>query len=307
MGVSGPDPLSIPAESEPQISLAHLTLSFEFPNLHSPKRNCGFARHIAFLENLKRHSQLAKPDFPPGQSTTELSNHMWAQGKIDYILALEERHLVAALREGLRYPVLIPAESALGQNKLYLNDSPENISDLTLLQLLGLALPDDRLTIEFKIWRRREWQILRAQRLAKRLRNSLLFFQSKGEYLGTVRLRINLFSNFPGQSLLKSLDFLERLQSDPNPAINLTPGGWQGLPQVGMARRWLLISKKGAMNKARVDVAVATWIRCIRGEKIIWFQNGLTEVDLSVWKMSDDPREYDHPWAALRLREGDTL
>lgn len=122
--------------------------------------------------------------------------------------------------------------------------------------------------------------------------------------------------------MLESRDFLERLQSDPNSRIELAPGNQRKSQQSGMARkdhsaswvpgakkldRWLLISEKGAVSKDHVDVVVATWIRCIRGEKIICFQNGLTDIDLNVWKMADDPREYSHPWATMRLREGDSM
>lgn len=63
-------------------------------------------------------------------------------------MALEERDLDVALRAGLEHPVLIPAKSPLGQHKIYLNDSTQNLSDLTLLQLLDLALQDGDLTID---------------------------------------------------------------------------------------------------------------------------------------------------------------
>ncbi|KMP10105.1 hypothetical protein CISG_08432 [Coccidioides immitis RMSCC 3703] len=296
----------------------------EFPGLRSQESNCIFAEHIKFLEKLMQHTRPAKPDkwlsMLSGQSTTELSNHAWAQGEINYTLALEERDLDVALRAGLQHPVLIPAESPLGKQKLHLNDSTQNLSDLTLSQLLDLLLWDDDLTIDVQDLSANEVKDLTGLKTCKEVRERFAVPQEQRAIpINCLEVRDSLFSNFPGPPLLESLDFLERLQSDPNPRIEFAHGNRWRSHQSGMARkdhlaswvpgskrldRWLLMSEKGAVSKDHVDVVVATWIRCIRGEKIIWFQNGLTEVDLSVWKMADDPREYGHPWAAIRLREG---
>ena len=272
-----------------------------------------------------QHTRLAKPNtwfsLLSGQPTDELLTHVWTQGKINYMLVLEERDLDVALKTGLQDPVLIPAESPLAQHKLYLNDSTEEISDLTLLQLLDLALPDEHLAIDVQDYSADSVADLTQPKTCKEVREHFAVPpEQRGIPWNCLEVADYLFSNFPGPSLLKSLDFLERLQSDPNSRFEF--GGQRTLPQLGMARkdhsvswipgakkldRWLLLSTEGAFSTDHVDVVVATWIRCIRGEKIFWFQNGLTEVDISVWKTTDDPRVYSHPWAVIRLREGDSM
>ncbi|OJD18973.1 hypothetical protein ACJ73_08675, partial [Blastomyces percursus] len=126
---------------------ARLTTSFNYPDLvlfTDNRIDNVFADNVKFLRKLLTRTQLAKPDkwlsLFPGQSTEALVEHEWAQRTIDYTLVFDDMGLHTALEAGLRYPVLIPAESALGQHYPSINDSPRGLSDMTLPQLLDLAL-----------------------------------------------------------------------------------------------------------------------------------------------------------------------
>lgn len=317
-----------PEIQPPANALAHLTLPIDLPDICSPNPNCVFAESIKFLMKLKQHTKLAKPDewlffLSEHLTVPTLMTHFWAKGMPDYTMAWKDSDLEHALCEGLLLPVVIPAGSPLAQQKLYLNNSRQDASKMTLQQLLERALGDDDLSIDVQDLAACDMENLTCLKSCPEVRARFAVPpEQRSIPWNCLEVADNLFSNFPGPCFLKNLDFLEELQFDPNSAIDLAPHSGQGVQQAGMARmnlsaswvhgakkldRWLLISEKGAISRDHVDVVVATWIRCIRGEKIIWFKNGLTDVGLNIWKMSDDPREYHHPWAALRLREGDTL
>ncbi|OJD25067.1 hypothetical protein ACJ73_03559 [Blastomyces percursus] len=302
--------------------LNHLTKPLDIPDCSLPEKDCVFSRNIKFLRRLQQHTKLAKPDrWYDLLSKAELPNHIWAKGNVDYTLVLNEQDLDEALKAGLEHLVLIPAESSLGHDELYINDSTERVSDLTLMQLLERVLLDGNLTIDVQDLAADGVENLTCPKTCKQVKEHFAVpAEKRGIPWNCLEVADNLISSFPGPSLLKSLDFLERLQSDPNSKIEF--GNQRRSQQLGMARkdhsaswipgakkldRWLLLSEKGAISTDHVDVVVATWIRCIHGEKIFWFQNGLTGVDISVWQTSDDPRIYSHPWAVIKLRKGDSI
>ena len=74
--------------------------------------------------------------------------------------------------------------------------------------------------------------------------------------------------------------------------------------------RWLLVSEANSGSVAHVDIALGTWVACMKGKKTFWLRNS-TVVDSEVWEAFQEGESrhglFEEPWGRVDLTPGTIL
>lgn len=270
-----------------------------------------YKERVDHLSTILNHAQLAKPyewhDFLP-DALSVLQDRQWDYQDINYTLALEEKDLQRALENSLYYPVFIPAGSSLGQRWPYVNNQKKRLPEIPLPELIGHVLHNDQM--EAAVNGLSEETPAPCKSYGDIRDHFAKNPESRDLPWTCLQLPDTLFSNFAGPDLIRSQDLLRQIESDSSAHetyyIN-NQGEDQTATKAQDLGQWLLISEKGSVNKSDLNKIAATWMRCIRGEKIFLFQNEVSSFDCSAWKLLSNCAAYRKPWAVITLKEGDCM